>query len=146
MKLLTSSITLSLFLSIACYSQNLQAEIESTINDFTQSFLNEDYEKSLSYWNSSNDIVYIAGNKTYNTEQLHTLYKYLSENIESIEILEQSVKATPISPYRALCIWQGKEKVKMKDHEVVESNWISTLLMENKKGGWVILHCHTTHF
>ncbi|MCG8579403.1 MAG: nuclear transport factor 2 family protein [Bacteroidales bacterium] len=146
MKSLLTAITLSILFPLCSIAQNIQAEIESTIKVFTESFLNEDYEKSMSYWNNSDDIVYISDDRTYNTKELRSLYEFMSENIESLEILEQTIKTTSIGQYKALCIWQGKEKIKMKDREAIESNWISTFIMENKKGRWIILHGHTTHY
>ncbi|MCU4157084.1 nuclear transport factor 2 family protein [Carboxylicivirga sp. A043] len=147
MKPLLLSLTFILSLSfVGGQAQNEQQEVESTMLTFIQCFLDKDHTMMMTFWNKSDDIVCIVDNKTYNTEQLSELYTYYFESIESVEILEQSFKVTPLGKYKALCIWQGKEKIKMKGHEQIESSWNSSLVMENKKGGWVIIHCHTSHY
>ncbi|MCU4165459.1 YybH family protein [Carboxylicivirga caseinilyticus] len=127
-------------------SQNMQKEIESTIESIMQSSMDKDIDKSMSFWNNSDDFLLIVDGHEYNITQLREMYENFLGNMEKQEVLKNSVEVTPLGKYIALCIWKGTESIKMKDSETVEANWISTLIMENKKGGWVIIHGHTTHY
>ena len=139
------AIVLLLSSQIIC-AQNMQKEIENTIEAMIKCSIDKDLEKSMSFWLDSEDFVLITDGHITNFAQLKEMLKQFWANLEKQEVLKNSVQVTPLSKYKALCVWKGTESIKMKDSEAIESNWISTLVMENKKGGWVILHGHTSHF
>ncbi|WP_439182800.1 nuclear transport factor 2 family protein [Carboxylicivirga taeanensis] len=128
------------------YGQSAEKEINATINDMIQASLSKDLEKTLSYWDNSASFSYIADGEHFTYAQFKEMYQEFLASVESSEISESHVKVREIGKYKAICIWNGREKVTMKNQSPIESNWISTLVMENKKGGWVILHGHTSHF
>lgn len=135
--------TWSLQLTMA---QNAKQEIKQTIDDMIAASLDKDLDKSMSYWDSSPAFTYIADGQQYDYQQLKDMYANFLANVENNEIIEQHITVREIGKYKAICTWSGTEKVKMKGQDAIESNWLSTLVMENKKGGWVILHGHTSHY
>ncbi len=147
MKKLASLIVIFFLLSnTTIVSQNMQKEIEDSIDAMIKCSMEKDIDKSMSFWLDSKDFLYISDGQEYDISQLRNLLKEFWVNLEKQEVLENSIEVTPLGKYKALCVWKGSESIKMKDSEAFESNWISTLIMENKKGGWVILHGHTSHF
>ncbi|MBR8535587.1 nuclear transport factor 2 family protein [Carboxylicivirga sediminis] len=128
------------------YAQSAEQEIKQTIEDMIQAGLDKDVDKTLSYWDQSPSFTFIADGHQYDFMAFKDMYTDFLNKVESQEVTENKLTVKEIGKYKALCIWTGTEKVKMKEQEPFESKWISTLLMENKKGGWVILHGHTSHF
>lgn len=126
--------------------QNAENEIKKTIADMIQAGVSKDLDKTMSYWDNSSSFVYIADGKQYNYQQFKEMYIGFLENVENNEVTESDVTVKEIGKYKALCVWTGAETVKMKDQSTIKTKWISTLVMENKKGGWIILHGHTSHY
>nr|WP_319400484.1 nuclear transport factor 2 family protein [uncultured Carboxylicivirga sp.] len=146
-KLVFYFITVSLIISSqTILSQNMQKEIEDTIEAMIKSSMQKDLNKSMSFWLDSDDFVLITDGHVTNYAQLREMLEQFWANMEKQEVLKNTVQVTPLDKYKALCIWKGTESIKMKDGVAFESNWISTLIMDNKKGGWVIIHAHTSHF
>lgn len=138
----------SLFLSqsIPAQDKQMQKEVEETIESLVQASLDGDVDKSMAFWLDNEAFTYIADGHTFNYDALMNLYAdYLSKR-ERVTITEQSVTVKPLGKYQALCLWRGTEKVKMINQDETVVNWISTFIMENKKGGWVIVHGHTSHY
>ncbi len=143
--MLVCALLFSLSISFA-YAQNTEKEITETINDMIEAGLSKDLDKAMAFWDNSPSFNYIADGQQFNYSQLKEMYKGFLDNVETYEVTESKVTVKEIGKYKALCIWTGAEKVKMKDQDPIEPKWISTLVMENKKGGWIILHGHTSHF
>ncbi|TRX72383.1 nuclear transport factor 2 family protein [Carboxylicivirga sp. M1479] len=145
--LITLMIASLLFASdLFAQTAQMQKEVESTIESMIKCTQDSDLQKLMSFWHNGDDFTYIADGKTFSYEELQNLLNDYLLNKESIEVLKQTISVHALAQYKALCIWEGTEKVKMKDQEAVVMNWISTLVLENKKGGWVIIHGHTSHY
>ena len=127
-------------------AQQMQKEVESTIESFIKCSEEKDLDKAMKYWLNSEDFVYIADGQELGIQQLRKLTEDFFANVEKQEIIEHSITVKSLGEYKACCIWRGTERIKMKEQEPIESSWVSTLIMENKKGGWVIIHGHTSHF
>ncbi|GEM_PF-5399904 len=132
--------------TIDAQKSQMHNEIESTIKAFTESVIDKDIDKLMSYWLDHEDFMYTADGKIFTYEDLHKAMDEFCANTEKVIITNQTIKVTPLANKKALCTWQGSENLKMKEKEAVDINWISTFVMENKKGGWVILHGHTSHY
>lgn len=135
----------TLTLNMQAQSSQLQNEIKTTIEALMQCSIEKDFEKAISYWHNGDQFRFISDGESLSYEDLKHLYKDFFHNLEYIKVLENKVTTYPLSNYKALCIWEGIEKYKMIDSEELESKWISSLVMENKKGKWIILHAHTSH-
>ncbi len=149
MKLLAiylAMLSLLLLQSLQAQNTQVQKEVEKTIQSLVEYSVDKNLDKSMSFWSDSDDFTYIADGKQLNFTELKQVYSDYFQNREQVKIISQSYTVHAINQYNAICIWEGTEKVKMKDQDETVVNWIATLIMENKKGGWVITHGHTSHF
>lgn len=130
---------------VSAQDNQMHKEIKMTIDAMIKCTQDKDFEGVMSFWEDSNDFVYIADGNEVNMESLRGMFKGYLDNLETVDVLQQSLIVHPIGKHKAYCIWKGTEKVKMIGKDAIESSWVSTLIMENKKGGWKIVHGHTSH-
>ncbi|WP_430817942.1 YybH family protein [Carboxylicivirga sp. N1E11] len=124
----------------------MQREIEASIKAMMKCAAEKDIEGCMAYWSNSKDFVFIADGEEMDIEALKAFYHDFFNSLEHHEVIKHSVEVWPLGKYKAYCIWRGAERYTMKGQASVTSHWVSTLIMENKKGGWVILHGHSSHF
>lgn len=78
--------------------------------------------------------------------QLVELYTGLFNRLDYVEVLESTVSYEQLSHDAVLCFWSGKELIKMKDKDEVESSWSATVILKQFNEKWKIIHFHLIHF
>ena len=127
--------------------------IETTINTAEEVFdklieytLQKDAVNALSLYDDSEIFKFIDDEgKVLNFQQLVEMYNNLFEQLEYVEILESSISYEQLSSDVSLCFWTGKELIKMKEVDEMESAWTATVIVKQLEDGWKIIHFHLTH-
>ncbi len=124
----------------------VKEEVLQFIDDLVEFTSQKNTDELMKLFNNSEDFKLIsAPDEVFGYDQLRDLYLFLFSQLEEQKIIESTTTVYPLSNTSALCIWGGLEQMKMKDQDAIQSEWISTMLLEKQGECWVIAHMHNSH-
>lgn len=127
--------------------KTISNSVEKVIENLMKYTHQKDLNKVLSLYSDTKEFKFIGNDgQVLNFNQLKEMYIGLFENLDYVKLLKSEVIICEENLDFACCIWQGKEKIKMKEADEVKSSWTATILMIKRNKLWKITHFHATHF
>ncbi|MCG8579404.1 MAG: hypothetical protein MI866_05785 [Bacteroidales bacterium] len=126
--------------------QVIDIEIEKTIDSLMYYTINKDLNKVISFYDSSEDFIYISDGNPITFRQVKESYANFFSQVDFIRDYHGISSIFILNPKQLHCIWHGYEKVKLHNQYVTEARWTSSVLFEKRSGKWIIIQVHTSHY
>lgn len=121
--------------------------IESVFDNLIQYAHEKNLDGTLLQYDNSVHFKFInEKGEILNSKAFAEMFAGLMNMLDYVNIYESLVSVNELNAESALCIWQGKEKIKMKGADEVDSSWTATVLLKKFEESWKVMHFHATHF